>query len=362
MGSHVRRSFAYLFVVVAIASARQLRLGVVAVLAYGETTPPASSFWLHETTLCTVLANLEATAAVLRRTCALDATIEPMVMTVRDTMPDSVAQFFSRANLPVRDAGPSARRPLDDNGKPNNGTRWLQAVKAHVVRLIEYDAVLVVDCDIFMNQDWNWDIFGEVLNSSQRFILQTGHISPINAGFFVVKPAVDLAKRLDDALMHGFRPDDDFWGGSYSSDIVALGKDRKPEAHFNGWRYLGSETDQGLLLHLIASEPQDPNQLIRNLKGLHMLHLAGVSPKTWFPDPILDQCKSENTTEALLCYGDHKLRSELSFWKHWMRSLHNQDWTTKSRQHVLCDKIMDTEFNRRKGILGEAFYHPKKRY
>lgn len=340
------------------------RLGVAFVLAYGETIPAESSFWRHQTTLCTVLANLESTVATLQDASNVAGIVEPMVMTLGQTMPKDVADFFWAAGVTVRDMK-EAMSPLKSNGVSSRGTPWLQAIKVHAVRLFDYDAILVVDVDIFLLKlKWDWDIFGEFLASDQRFILQSGYSSPINAGFFAVKPAKDLAKRLDDALQHGYNPDDDFYGGQYSKAVESLGKD----AHYGktGWHYLGANTDQGLLLHLIAAEPHQPGELIRDTKKLPLFHLAGMSPKTWFPNPLLDECaaiasqkfpatlRKETQDQVATCYGAKRIRFEHSFWVMWTSQLHNQTWTEKTRQHATCDTFMSAELERRKAILGES--------
>lgn len=349
------------------------RLAVAIVLAYSkDTLPHSKSFWSHETTLCTVLQNLEATVQLVERSCSIpDAQIEPMILTLKNLMPPQIVQFFEDAGVLVRDV-PEADKPLLDDGKINDGTPWLQAIKVHVVRLVEFQAILVVDCDIFLPVKFSWDVFGELLNSESRWILQKGDQSPINAGFIVVRPEPDMAVRLDEALNHGYRPRDDFYGGAYPPSIERLGKNRYWDK--SGWIYIGSNTDQGLLLHLVAYERQEPETLIRNLKKIGLLHLAGVSPKTWYPDPLLDTCeKSErkrfaNVTERqnaiALCIGTRKTSFEYFFWLHWTNLFHNQTWSSKTSRHLTCDRYMAAELTRRRGILGNSVYdlHPRDRF
>lgn len=305
---------------------------VVIVLAYsGVNLVGPKSFWTHETTLCTVLANLESTARIL-------GSADKVVLTFLNTMPRGVVAFFNTANVTLLDY-PEAHAPLKDNGRLNSNTVHLQALKVHVVRMLQYKAVAVVDADIFLPLSWDYDVF----HASRRWILQSGTHSPINAGFFVVRPARDLVERLDQALAHGYEPEGDFYGGNYSMAIQKLGKGRRRP----GWYYLGANTDQGLLLHLIANE-ENPNELIH--PAFKLLHCAGESPKAWFPDPAFDECKGAQ--QPRVCIGGKKMYWQTHFWTFWHLTLHDQPWSDRTQEHRRCDALMLAEYDRRKSIFG----------
>lgn len=308
---------------------------VVIVLAYSAVNLEGKkSFWTHDTTLCTVLANLESTARIL-------GSADKVVLTFLNTMPRGVIDFFQVANVTLLDYE-AAHAPLKDNGHLNSKTVHLQALKVHVVRMLQYKAVAVVDADVFLPLTWDLDVF----HTSRRWMLQRGTHSPINAGFFVVRPARDLIESLDAALAHGYEPDSDFYGANYSEAIQKLGKNR----HRPGWYYLGANTDQGLLLHLIANE-QDPTELIHS--EFKFLHCAGESPKAWFPDPALDACAKAQDPRG--CLGAKKLYWQSHFWTFWHATLHNQPWSSLTQEHRRCDMLMLAEYDRRKAILGGSF-------
>lgn len=218
---------------------------------------------VYESTLCTVLANLENSLRILAKSFSSSVT-HAIVLTTPTSLSERSRRFFREAKVIVHDVVEADRREAFPDAR-----RFFQAIKVHAVRLVAYDAVLVHDVDLFLLHDFDARIMLRVSRFDRRWVLLQGAYSPINAGIFVVAPARDLALRLDAALARGYSPLK-FWGGvPYPPDVVALGA-AGPSNHLwsSQWGFFNADSDQGLILHLIACEDQPPASLIeRRISG-----------------------------------------------------------------------------------------------
>ena len=367
------------------------RYGIAMELAY--PSPKSDSTWSHPTTLCVALANLEWSTDICRRNYRGLGTFEPVVITYAATLPKKVRKFLDDAKVRIRDI-PEARRPTD--------AKRAQELCVHVVRMFEYDVVAFLDVDSFLPRSFRPQIFDWLANGHQRLLVKTGGFAPINAGFFMVTPDHELTRRLDASLKHGYDPKK-FWQDSpyLKPGLKNIGTSFSKKK--DDWSFVNANSDQGLLLHLVAGEPEPLRQLIFGNHSMFddklppfwteealgvtthsFIHFAG-QPKPWLPlDPIYkchdtilrdhvallggigdDVVLGPRNASAIqaatfqCCCSGFTGFLQRSFWSFWHDELaHDVAVQTKTDLHSSCHALMHHEFLRREIAIGVTSHHP----
>ena len=113
---------------------------------------------------------------------------------------------------------------------------FITRAKVRVFGLIEYKAIIFFDSDFLFHN--NCDDFFE---SDLKFLARSGKHSPLNAGFFLLKPSLQTLADINDiSLSLNFDPDLGWM------EYGAITDWRNPRRTMS-WRFMGSTTDQGLL-------------------------------------------------------------------------------------------------------------------
>lgn len=197
------------------------------------------------------------------------------------------------------------------------------SLKLAVIGLAQYDGVLVTDADAFFISRQPWDPRVQPWLYDRTGPANT--YSPLNAGRFAVRPSPQREATLLAALRRRFSATSG-WGGNYSEglrDIVRAY--RRPVvqrcSENTSWCFIGADIDQGLLVHLLASEEHFGAGFLLNSSRFafdrNFVHFTPMSPK-----PLEAIAPTAYARAAVQCKQDSTFASKFDrFWRLWKMRL-----------------------------------------
>jgi len=336
--------------------------------------------------------------------CFTEEDVDMVVLTNESTLAANQKAMYEAAGLIVKDVAHYPAMKEYAAGGSADGDRGdaLDKDVIHMFKLAplwdeDYAAVLVSDTDAFVHPGDNGveptDIFNTILDPHAPAIIYShGTGSPINAGMVMYRPKKSTYKLFEEAVRNQF----DYakgWGGHYDRAMLATFRTTALE-HFSGqsaaqqakkkeqhpecytkdggaWCFIGSDQDQGMLAHMIASTGDDgelvlPSKDLRtdddgnekNNKDTFIYDHYAFSPKPWAVAAL-----KELSQNGGLSKGDDEHLA--SFWR--MYSNHySQTWSSVPapfsrqcpaeyacffHQSLRLDKELKSDDGRKKPIL-----------